>query len=149
MMPSVQFFPNLDTVAGKLKGGTLAYKNRKSDTKIPNGFGLGTPPPLETSAARSHNRLSLDSRAPGIAADATPMSPAEQVALRLSAARSFGIVARDLLSVWVEPRVKVRWPLADLEFFSVSGKKKKKKDSPDYRKQKWKKVLGTFLDNEK
>ena len=46
-------------------GVTGAYKNRKNARKNFE-FHLGTPPPLETSAARSHNRLSLDSRAPGI-----------------------------------------------------------------------------------
>ena len=53
MMPSVHLFSNLDTVAGKLRGGTLVYKNRKSVTKIQIGFGLGTPLPLETSAVLS------------------------------------------------------------------------------------------------
>ena len=48
-----------DTTAKKLKGGSGAYKIRKSARKKSSEFGLGTPPPLETSAARSHNRLSL------------------------------------------------------------------------------------------
>ena len=53
MMQSVYFLWRLDTVAGKLEGGTLAYKNRKIHREITNGFGLGTPLPLETSAVLS------------------------------------------------------------------------------------------------
>ena len=50
---------HLDAVAKKLMGVTGAGENGKNPRFKNFEFGLGTPPPLETSAARSHNRLSL------------------------------------------------------------------------------------------
>ena len=50
----------------KVDGGHWGVQKREKPEFLLFEFGLGTPLPLETSAARSHNRLSLDSRAPGI-----------------------------------------------------------------------------------
>ena len=51
--PSVHLFSLLDTETGKLMGGTGAYKNGENPSFLLFDFGLGTPPPLETSAVLS------------------------------------------------------------------------------------------------
>ena len=51
--PSVHFLTLLDAGTGKLMGGTGAYKNGENPTFLLFDFGLGTPPPLETSAVLS------------------------------------------------------------------------------------------------
>ena len=54
------FLMHLDTVAKKLRGVTGAYKNEKKTRENSTcDFTGATPPPLETSAARSHTRHSI------------------------------------------------------------------------------------------
>ena len=53
------FFDAFGRSSKKVGGGKWCGKKWKLSAEKNFEFGLGTPPPLETSAARSHNRLSL------------------------------------------------------------------------------------------